>query len=520
MEISPQLLVEGAPMRQRCLRVKHILFGDLGCVKELSAQTRNEIFFLGVNYLKVGLSVSEMQDFIRLCDEKHFVLPEGCVLSVEDEATISSRANAAMQSVLSASEHHQSGDSFGGTPHNLSLGPKRSRLEAVGMRELRGKMRMAEILADMHDYDAMNKTLKGLFLDVHSMQEMTTGSQGIDSALVELEIIRRSVELSLSAGALEIVKTLMGSSMTSLIEHAAQYMLAAQGGGLSHIALQQHRCTEGTVREIEEHVLFFSIVRALCMFEDCNFDGFVAVFTANGLRGAKWAPLSEELLTKHGTAEVAASLGARINTSGTLPAIRHLRYFVEKFITSGAHLGVMLLFSAFAALPRMEAMELIVQVDIRQLWEDVPDACTLVQTLEEARFAEALNLASKLASSFLKTDIFACKHSELLLRQFQQAVVTGYVSNFTTLDVRKAASRLSINVKDLQQLLQLLILEGRLSAKLDLVALVLTRGENYGGFVDTSCQCSTLLECIAHSDNCTYVVEQSLRNLSLHRNHM
>ncbi|KEG05675.1 hypothetical protein DQ04_19441000 [Trypanosoma grayi] len=518
MELPVKLLLEGAPKRQRYFRVAHILFGDGGgCGGEwLHASACEELLVAAAGYLKEGLSVRDVHKFRRWCKENPHWCLEECLVSTQDEDDVGTRADLAMQHALSALDRSRGEDIGSASNQSSPLTAKRSRLEAVELHELREQLRVAEVFADMHDHGAMSKTLNRLLVSVQSMYQTTLNSHKVEFFFVQLEIIRRSVELFLSSGDLNAVRGLVGASTTTLIENAAQCLLSAQGGNSSHVALQQ-RCSEEMMSELEECVLFFSMVRALGMFEDRDFKGFANVFTANGLRGAKWAPIAEELITKRGTSQVAASLGARVNSPGALPAIRNLRRFVGEFITSGTQLGVMLLFCAVAALPRMEALELVSRVDVMQLWEDVPGAHMILQALRQARFADALRSASVLATMMLKTDLFAYKHSELLLLQMKQSIIAGYTSSFARLDLRKTAMRLSISLEELHQILRKLIIDGRLAAKMDLVAHVLLRTEPNEDTREYSTPCSVLLDCIHRNDRCAADLEQSLRLLSLHR---
>ncbi|ESS67250.1 hypothetical protein TCDM_04020 [Trypanosoma cruzi Dm28c] len=179
----------------------------------------------------------------------------------------------------------------------------------------------------------------------------------------------------------------------------------------------------------------------------------------------------------------------------------------------------MVLFSAIAALPRAEAMVLITRVDIMSLWEDVSDAHVLVQAFQLAKWGEFFCAASVLNSLFLKTDIFAHKHSDLLYRLVIQSVVLGYANAFMRLELRKAAAKLSIPLGELQEILQELILEGRLQARMDFVSQVLTNTKFNRVTDGYSPQSLVLLDCICRSDMAMADLEQSLRILSLHRHH-
>ncbi|RNF22792.1 uncharacterized protein Tco025E_03107 [Trypanosoma conorhini] len=519
MELPARLLVESAPKRQRYNRVAHILFG-LGGKLELCPDTRRQLLAAAVEYLTGGFSVCDIEMFRRSCGE-HPDWPAGeCIISAAQEAAVRARATAALQSALSCLELSSVEDDDVASQQTPLVTMKRGRLESKEVREVRevrGQLRVAEAYADLHDYGAMSKAMSRLSLLSSSLQQSAVSSNRVETILVQLDVVRRSVELWLCAGNLEAVRGLVGNATATLLTQAAECLLQAQGCGPSPLAPQQ-RTVESMMSEMEDHLLILSIVRSLCMFADQNFSGFARVFTGNGLRVAGWSPAVEEFNKRRNSVQVAASLGGGVNASGPFSGIHHLRQLVEESITSGPQLGVMVLFCAFAALPRAEALELVTRMDVMPLWEDVPEANALVQALQLAKWDEFFRAASVLNFSFLKTDIFACKHSDFLHRLVVQSVILGYANAFLRLDMRKAADQLSIPLGELQEVLRELILEGRLQARMDLVTRVLTSARFKGDLEGHSPPSLALLDCIRRSDAAMTEVEQSLRILSMHRN--
>ncbi|EKG04544.1 hypothetical protein TCSYLVIO_004395 [Trypanosoma cruzi] len=517
MELSVRLFLESAPKRQRYLRATHILFG-LSESGKFSPETRRQLLSAAVEYLKNGLSVYDIQLFRRSCEEHSDWLPEDLMVYEEEEAAVGARAEVALQSALSCLERLHVEDRVGKSNSNRLLATKRGRLESTELRGVRDQMRVAEVYADIRNYEAMSKAVNRLLTLAHSMQQTTAISNRADSVFVQLEVNRRVVELWLGAGNLDALRSLVGTSTATLMTQAAECLMQIQFCSPSRLVPQQ-RTVEDLISELEEYALFFSIVRGLCMFEDKNFSGFARVFTGSGLRGAGWIPAVVELNTKRNSLQFPASLGGDVNASGRSSVIHHLRNIVEVSITSGPQLGIMVLFSAIAALPRAEAMVLITRVDIMSLWEDVSDAHVLVQAFQLAKWGEFFCAASVLNSLFLKTDIFAHKHSDLLYRLVIQSVVLGYANAFMRLELRKAAAKLSIPLGELQEILQELVLEGRLQARMDFVSQVLTNTKFNRVTDGHSPQSLVLLDCICRSDMAMADLEQSLRILSLHRHH-
>ncbi|RNE97453.1 hypothetical protein TraAM80_09305 [Trypanosoma rangeli] len=517
MELSIGLLVESAPKQQRYNRVTHILFG-LDANVQLCPDTRRRFLSAAVEYLTSGFSVCEIDQFRRSCEEHPDWPAEDCVISAAQEASVCARAEAVLQSAASCVELPFIEDVVGESHQTPLVTMKRGRLESKELREVRDQMRVVEAYADLRDYGAMSKAMSRLSVLASSLHQASVILNRVESVLVQLEVIRRSVELWLGAGNLEAVRGLVGTATATLMTQAAEYLLQVQGCGPSPLAPQQ-RSVENMISEMEEYMLFFSIARSLCMFVDQNFYGFACVFTEKGLRVAGWSPAVEEFNKKRNHLQVAASIGGAVNALGPFSGGHNLRQLVEASITSGPQLGVMVLFSAIAALPRAEALELVTRMDIMSLWEDVPDASALVQALQLAKWGVFFDVASVLNFSFLKTDIFACKHSEVLHRLVVQSVVLGYANAFLRLDMRKAAVQLSIPLGELQEVLRELILEGRLQARMDLVSLVLTSVKFNRDIDSYSPHSLALLDCIRRSDMAMTDIEQSLRLLSMHRNH-
>ncbi|EKF32772.1 hypothetical protein MOQ_003373, partial [Trypanosoma cruzi marinkellei] len=284
MELSVGLFLESAPKRQRYLRAAHILFG-LGESGKLSLETRRQLLSAAVEYLKNGLSVYDIQLFRRSCEEHLDWLPEDLIVYEEEEAAVGARAEVALQSALSSLERLHVEDGVGESNSNRLLATKRGRLESTELRGLRDQMRVAEVYADIHNYEAMSKAMNRLLAMTHSMQQTTSISNRSDSLFVQLEINRRIVELWLGAGNLDAVRSLVGTTTATLMTQAAECLMQIQFCSPSRLVPQQ-RSLEDLISELEEYALFFSIVRGLCMFEDQNFSGFAHVFTGSGLRGA------------------------------------------------------------------------------------------------------------------------------------------------------------------------------------------------------------------------------------------
>ncbi|KAG8345893.1 hypothetical protein ERJ75_001349800 [Trypanosoma vivax] len=516
MELPVDLLLRRAPKRQRYARAAHILFGS-GCGRELSQGSREQFVEAVAQFLREGLCVHDIRHFRECCAEHSDWGFGECPLSLDDEMAVSARAGAAVRAALSLLEQGRNVEPGFESPEGVTgaVSPKRSRFEMVELCELKEKLGVAEILADVRDYGAMSDVLKRICLSTQTVQQVAASSNRLPFIFTQLEIIRRTVELWLGTGDLGVVRDLVGDSTKSLIVDAAQQLILEHGSDSLCLSSQQG-CTEVMTAEFEEFVLFFSLVRALCMFSCGEFAAFVSVFTASGLCGAEWGQIVEDVIAKRSTTALRTSFGSR---SGVVDSVRtspRLCHVVETSITTAAQLGVMVVLCAFAVLPRAQAVELVMRMDIVRLWENVPEAHLLVRSLLQAQFSEAFGAATVLSVMYLKTDTFAHKHNEMLLHQFKQTLVAGYAQCFERLDLRKASIALSFPLDELEQLVRGLIESERLHARIDFVSHRLNGVEEEAfDFGRTSGDYPALLECLHNSHMCTEELERSLRVASL-----
>ncbi|SCU65726.1 uncharacterized protein TEOVI_000647300 [Trypanosoma equiperdum] len=514
MDLPIELLLGSAPERQRYLRAVHILFNSVG--DALKANARQQLLMATANDLTRGLSVADFCQFRRKCFENEDWCKCVYPLLEQDENVVADRAEAAVQEALSAVRFPGGGESSTEPVLVFLSTSKRSRSEIEEEFEIPGKLRLAEVFANVGDYGAMYDTLTHLFVPLQSGLQLTARSHRLPLLLLQLQVIKRTTELWLGAGNVEAVRGYVGESTSTVLTDAVQAIAVENGSG--SVYFPSHQVTvEAVTDEIEQLLLFFSIVRALCLFESGDFCGFVCSFTPEGLRGTNWAQAAGDMLVERGATQVAASFGGRISRPGVLPAIHNLRRVVEESVTTGVQLGAMLLLSAVATRPRAEAMELVTRIDIMQLWEDIPEAHTLVHALQQANFADALHAASVLAFVYLKTDLFAYKHCECLLYQYKQTVIMRYVSCFISLDLKRAAMHLSIPLRELVHIVRELIEKEHISAKIDLVAYMLVSADAFSPTDTAATDRNLLFDCINRSRKCAEELEQSLRLLSAQR---
>nr|CCC93455.1 conserved hypothetical protein [Trypanosoma congolense IL3000] len=518
MELPVEALLESAPVRQKYLRAAHILFGGIG--ESLKPAVRRRILISTANLVQEGLCVQDFHHFREHCSRRK----EWCsdiepLLSAQGEFDVAERADAAVQAALSSLKTPRTS---GGEGHNPGAGLSASgtlgmsRQEIAKECKLEERLSLAETFAAVHDYGSMKDVLKQLSFSVQCIQQATMCSYRLPLLLVQLEVIRRTVEMWLNAADLEAVRPLVGEPTSSLLAEITNLLVPEQEGDSSHFLSRQWTATN-TFSELEDFVLFFSLAHALCLFERRDFEGFVRVFTAEGLRGGTWSPIAAEFIVKRSASQTASSFGGRISVSGSLPVVRHLRCIVEKNITSGAQLGVMILLCAIATWPRAAAMELVTRMDVMQLWEDVPEAHMLVQAVQKANFAEAIHAASILGFAYVKTDLFGHRHYEFLLQHFKEAIVLRYINCFTDVDLRKTAMHLSIPLREMVHIVRELISKDHIKGKIDFVSYVLKMVNDFSPTENLANETRILLDCLHRNVKCTENLEHSLRLLSLRK---